>query len=100
MTLHIYCGGPGVPRKRLAVQVEPISAIAAAAIVRGAGSDYVSHIDDYEDAYFISRSLGFIVPVAEDVAHPAPEVGDVILQASVTYLSDLTWTVLSLEEAP
>lgn len=100
MKLHIYCGSYDLPRKRLVVQVEPISEVAAAAILRGAGPDVVSHLDDPDDAYFISKSLG-VLPLDVAVGLPAaPDIGDVILQASVSHLSDVTWTALSLEEAP
>lgn len=107
MKLHIYCGGYDLPRKRLAVQMEPISEVAAAAILRGAGPDIVSHLDDPDDAYFMSKSLGNILPLATgEVSLESPEVGDVILQASISRnwenldLSEVTWTALSLEEAP
>lgn len=100
MKLHIYCGGYELPRKRLAVQMEPISENAAYIILRGAGPDVVSHLDNPVDAYFLSKSLG-VPPLAVAVEPPAPpDIGDVILQASVSHLSDVTWTALSLEEAP
>lgn len=55
---------------------------------------------EYERCSSIKAAENYFRSVAEDVAPPTPDVGDVILQASVTYLSDLTWTALSLEEAP